>query len=239
MTENIHSLLLCDPYVPNRRITITGEHFFADKNLFSNFYGISFFSSPEQLVDNPYISPFYSNLPGILDDYFDDGIPGGNQTAISPGELAEKITNLISEEFHTKPQKAPANSIFKFEASFDCRAEYDENGSLILTYGTIMPNTLCITDGRFLSASLPFSPLSNLAFSKNKRTLQAINIPVSRELFMPPEEITVDFAVNTKKLDVMLDDSGCGQINLSYSIEIGTSKCETSKMSFNIFLSEN
>lgn len=235
MTDNIHSMLLSDPYVPNCRMTIRGEHFFADKNLFSNFYGISFFSSPEQLVDNPYISPIYANLPGILDDYFDDGIPYGNQSEISPGELSEKITSLISEEFLVKQKKASTNSIFRFEATFDCRAEYDENGTLILTYGTIMPNTLCIKDGSFVSAVLPFSPLSNLGMTKNKRTLQAINIPVSRELFLPPEEITIDFAVNTKKLEAMLDPTGCGQIALSYTVEIGTSKCETSKMTFSIY----
>lgn len=234
MTENIHSLLLGDPFVPNRRMTIKGEHFFADKNLFSNFYGISFFSSPEQLVDNPYISPFYSNLPGILDEYFDNGIPVVNPTELSPGKIAESITNNISEEFIVKPQKKSNNSIFKFSASFECRAEIDENGSFVYTYGTIMPNIICVTKTNYMTAILPFSPLSNLAFSKEKRTLQALNIPVSRELFLPPEEITVDFAINTKKLSAYFDSDGCGYIDINYNIEIGTSKCETSKISFEV-----
>lgn len=234
MTENIHSLLLGDPFVPNRRITVTGEHFFADKNLFANFYGISFFSCPEQLVDNPYISPLYANLPSILDDYFDDGVPDVKSAELLPGEISENITKMISEEFHIKPQKTSSASIFKFSACFECRAEFDENATLILTYATIMPNTLCITGGDFITARLPFSPLTDLAFSKDKRTLQAVNIPVSREPFLPPDELTVDFAVNTKKLETALDDQGCGIINLNYSIEIGTSKCETSKLTFNI-----
>lgn len=66
MTEDIKSLLLTEMFTPNCRITVSGEHFFSDRKLYTNPYGIAFFSSSQDYCDNPHISPAISHMPVYL-----------------------------------------------------------------------------------------------------------------------------------------------------------------------------
>ena len=66
----IESMFFDENFSPNCRVNIRGEHFFTDKKLYSNLYGMGFFSDSDNIYNNPHISSSCENLPGILDEYF-------------------------------------------------------------------------------------------------------------------------------------------------------------------------
>jgi hypothetical protein len=205
---------------------------FFDKNIYTNPYGIAFFGSAGDYSDNPYISPAYAGMPGILDDYFDDGIPVSSDSS-TQSDMQNEIMKNIPQKFIKKTAKYKQNSARTFECLYDgCLTT--ESGSVILQYGAVVPSVICIT-GDVISAFLPFSPISHITFSKGKRTLQTVEYPVSHVPFLPPENIAIDFAVTCRKLDVTLDCDLYGSAEIAYTTDIGATKCESSKIKLEFF----
>jgi len=233
MNNDIQSLLLSEMFVPNKRITVSGEHFFADKDLYTNFYGMSFFSSLPGAERNPYIAHFYRSMPGIIDEFLSDGMPGFPTRPAPPGELLTNILNCIDKKYITSHK--PEAPVFKNSFSCSYEAEVMHDGkNLNIRYGTVLPNTLCITEDYAITAQLPFSPFTYISLLRGQRTLQSAEYSLSREPLMPPEDVIIDFSVTAKKLSVDLDSDFCGRIDLEFSLDVGAAKCENTKLTFDI-----
>lgn len=232
MTDSLNSLLLTELFVPNCKVMISGKHCFFDRNIYANPYGIAFFNSPDDFSDNPYIAPIYAGMPGILDEYFDDGIPQASQKHLNC-EMREKITENIPSRFLLKKDPDKKNSLRSFECCYDGCISVDASGSVVLKYGTVMPDVICIT-GSVISASFPFSPISCVTFTKGKRTMQSVDYPVSHGPFLPPEDISIDFATTATKLEANLDCDLYGTVELEYTIDVGAAKCEKSYLKIQI-----
>ena len=230
MTDDIQSILLSEMFVTNCKIRIKGDHFFADRKLYSNLYGIAFFSETNNFSDNPHISSACARLPGILDEYFGDlhDIPSSH----GEYELSDSITARIDEKYLAA---APKKKTLRWtsDCSFLGNISLHPDGSYVICYGTVLPTTLCISHDA-LTAILPFSPFSNLSLLRGKRTLQSVDYPLPATPFAPPEDITIDFATSVKKLSYSFADDLSGRIELEYSVEVGVTKCEQSKMIFEI-----
>lgn len=233
MKEEITAMLLGEVFPPNCRIKIRGEHFFTDRKLYSNLYGLAFFSDTQNFGENPYISPVCEHLPGILDDYFNEPFPVASGVR-EEYEIRDAVTANVNEKFRiTKPQKKrDANAVI--ECNFSGHIHRENEESVLLTYGAVLPTTLCITGNDTLSGVLPFSPFPYLTFFKDNRTFSTVDYPLPTEPMMPPEDITIDYAVTVKKLNIDLDDELLGKIELEYSIEVGVTKCEITKITFEI-----
>ncbi|MBE6572640.1 MAG: hypothetical protein E7656_10370 [Ruminococcaceae bacterium] len=233
MTEDIRSMLMGEFFSPNCRVKVRGEHFFTDKKLYSNMYGIAFFSEAQEYGDNPHISPSCERLPGILDEYFTIDNLAENIAANGNFELRDAITQNIDKKFIAKPtKKREMKSVI--ECSYLGHISQETDESILLSYGAMLPTTLCITGNDTVSAVLPFSPFPNLSFLKGQRTFMTVDYPIPTEPFLPPEDITIDFAVTAKKMEIDLKDDLSGKIVLAYSIEVGVTNCEVSKVTFEI-----
>ncbi|MBR5528595.1 MAG: hypothetical protein IKV97_06275 [Clostridia bacterium] len=235
MTDGIQSLILQEAFVPNRKMMISGEHIFTDKDLYTNFYGVSFFSTMQHAERNPYVSGIYSMMPGILEEFMGDGLPHMPQRPTPPGEMQYKTMKCVDKKFILPPERESKTVSRKFSCSYGASVGTDGN-SVIVSYGTVLPNTLCITDGDTLTAQMPFSPFSHVTFFKNQRTLQSAEFPILRDPEIPPEDLLIDFCVTVKKLECHLDCDLCGYIDLEYSLDVGAAQCESAKMHFEISL---
>ena len=233
MTNDIQSLLLSEMFVPNKRITISGEHFFADKDLYSNFYGVAFFSSFPEADRNPYISPVYAAIPGIIDDFLSDGVAAMPTRPAPHGEILSGILGCIDKKYRSTPAHDKQSLKSKLCCTFEAGV-YADGNNININYGTVLPNTLCITENYALTAQLPFSPFSYISMLCGQRTLQSVEYPLSHGPLLPPEDVIIDFAVTAKKLSVKLNDDLCGSIELEYSLDVGATKCERSKLRFDI-----
>ena len=235
MTESvkIESMFFDENFSPNCRVNIRGEHFFTDKKLYSNLYGMGFFSDSDNIYNNPHISSACENLPGILDEYFTLDNLAQNIAATGNFEIRDAITQNFDKQFLAPPAKKRKlkSNIF---CSFPARISRQNGEGLMLSYGTSLLTTLCITGGDTISAILPYSPFSNLTFFKGDRVYMTVDYLLPPEPQMPPEFITIDFAVTTKKMEIALGDDLTGKIELEYSIEVGVTKCEVSKVTFEI-----
>lgn len=233
MTEDIKSLLLTEMFTPNCRITVSGEHFFADRKLYTNPYGIAFFSSSQDYCDNPHISPAISHMPGILDDYFAFFPTLRDSYVAKYCNIRNNIMKTVDKKF-TVSKKVFNPSPCRLDCSYLGNISVQAGNSIVIQYGAVMPGTVCITGEDTVSAVFPFSPFSNISFLKEKRTMQSVDYPVSNESFLLPDDITVDFSVNTKKLSCSIRDDLTGSLELDYTVEVGAVKCENSKIKFEI-----
>lgn len=227
-------MLLGEFFPPNCRIKIRGEHFYTDRKLYSNIYGIAFFPDSYSYGNNPYISPLCEKLPGILEDYFPHE-NADDKNFHEQFDIRDAITANVDEKFHIAQSKKKSDGNPIIECTFLGHISHETEDSVLLTYGAVIPTTLCITGDDTISAVLPFSPFPNLTFLKSNRTFMTVDYPVPTEPLMPPEDITIDFAVTTRKMKIMLNDDLTGKIILEYSIEVGVTKCDVSKITIEIF----
>ncbi len=228
MTDEIQSLLLTELFVPNCKVKIVGDHFFADRKLYTNMYGVAFFSGSANFGENPHISAACTKLPGILDEYFGDVYP--TSSASGEYELCDSVMSVMDKKYiedRTSKKKLRWNTSCTFLGNLSLHSD----GSCVLSYGTVLPTTLCFTENA-LSAILPFSPFSNISLLEGQRTLQSVDYPLPTVPFAPPEDITIDFSATAKKLSYSFSEDAAGKIELEYSIEVGVTKCEHSKMTF-------
>ena len=233
MKEEITSLLLGELFPPNCRVRVRGEHFFTDGKLYSNLYGLAFFSDTQSFGQNPYISPSCEKLPGILDNYFNDPFPISSNVN-SEFEIRDAITANINEKFFIKKTAKSVEKKPIIDCIFTGHINHENENSILITYGAVLPTTLCITDDDTISAVLPFSPFPYLTFFKGNRTFSTVDYPLPTEPMMPPEAVTVDYAVTVKKMEIALNDNLTGKIFLDYSIEVGVTKCEITKLTIEI-----
>ncbi len=232
MIADIQSLLFGRFEKPNCRITVCGEHYFTDRKLYSNMYGIAFFPEGKGFGDNPHIFPSCKNLPGILDEYFPDEIAAGVNTMVEY-PIRDAIMANIPEQFITQPQKRKDRNA-SIACAYDGYILRQESGAIIFSYGDIIPTALCIMGDDSISTFLPFSPFPNLSFAKSERVFQSLEYLLPTEPLEPPNDLTVDFSVLTKKMEIDLSDELFGRIVLEYSIDVGVTRCESSKLVFKI-----
>lgn len=232
MLDTLHPLILCENYDTNCCVKVRAEHFFTDKRLYTNMFGLTFFDGAENVRENPHISPVCRNMPGILDEYLSDGLPEFD-SARGNFEIRDTITEMFPKEFRTAPEK-DKNPKAVIDCAFPGRVEC-ENGPVSISYGIFVPTTIYITGKDSIIADLPFSPFSSLSFASGKRIFHTVDCPVDPNPFSSNEDdITVDFAVTTKKLEIALSKELSGKIVLDYSIEVGVTTCEVSKLVFEI-----
>ena len=222
-----------DMFEPNCKVTISGEHFFSDKKLYTNFYGIAFFSPTDEYTSNPHISPVLSGFPSILDDFLSEG-PYSQSNVKQDYNIRQNIMHNIDKKFISRPSVTAdtLNGGKKLSCSYLGNVSFPGDDTLVLMYGSILPCTVCITENA-VSMMLPFSPFSSISFVKGKRTLQTIDYPVQLSPFLPPENIAVDFATYTKNLSLELRKDLTGTLNIEYYLEVGASKCESAKLAIN------
>ncbi len=232
MIPDIQSLLFGKFEKPNCRIRVHGEHFFADRKLYSNMYGIAFFPEGKGFGNNPHLSPSCENLPGILDEYFPDEFAAKGPVRSEFG-IRDAIMANIPKQFIKQPQKKKEHKP-SIGCTFDGYILREKSGAVILSYGAIIPTALCIMGDDAISAFLPFSPFANLSFLKGKRIFQSMEYLLPTEHFDPSDDLTVDFSVLAKKMEIDLSAELFGRIVLEYSIDVGVTKCERSKLVFDI-----
>ena len=231
MTDFLRPFGMKDVFEPNCKVTVSGEHFFSDKKLYTNFYGIAFFSPTDEYTSNPHISPVLSGFPSILDDFLSEG-PYSQSSVKQDYNIRQNIMRNIDRKF-ISPKSVKTDipgGGKKLSCSYLGNVSFHGDDTLVLMYGSILPSTVCITDNA-VSMMLPFSPFSSISFVKGKRTLQTIDYPVQFSPFLPPENIAVDFATYTKNLSLMLREDLTGTLNIEYYLEVGASKCESGKLS--------
>jgi hypothetical protein len=233
MTDYIRPFGMKDLFEPNCNVTLSGEHFYSDKKLYSNFYGIAFYSSPDEYANNPHISPSLSHFPSIIDEFISDGFRFPESPEKQDYTIRQNIMQNIDRRFISRPPLKTENTTGgrKLSCSYKGNISFHGDDSLVLTYGTVVPSTVCITENS-VSMMLPFSPFSSISFVKGKRTLQTIDYPVQFSPFSPPEDITVDFATYTKDMSLMLREDLTGTLKLDYYLEVGASVCERARIQF-------
>ncbi len=236
MLNTLNPFLLCVNFEQNCRVRVRADHFFTDKRLFTNMFGLTFFDGAESGHENPHISPVCRNMPGILDEYFSDGLPEFN-SAKGNFEIRDAITAMFPKKFRVEPEKNK-NPKAVIDCAFPGRIER-ENGVFSISYGIFIPTTIYVTGEDTLCANLPFSPFPSLSFALGKRVLHTVDYPVDpNPLSSNTETVTVDFAVTTKNLEIAISNEFSGRIALDYSIEVGVTTCEVSKIVFE-FSSDN
>lgn len=227
MNHTVSPLFDSETFPTNCRVHLTGKHFFADRIFYTNLYGLSFYSSPEEYGDNPYISSSCARAPGLLESFL-EGESYAHPDFYPPvGDLQARIRSQI----HPKFQKRPAG---KRRDMYSLSCLYEGNlsrqgDSLILQYGTGLPCVFCITGENAVTARLPFSPFPELSFEKEKRVMQTLYYPVPREEGQAPEELAVDFSVTTKQFSNTLREGKPGALTVEYVLDIGAARCESSR----------
>lgn len=225
MTDFLRPFSMKEMFEPNCRVTLNGEHFFADKKLYTNIYGVAFFSEPGDYTDNPHISPALSGFPSLIDEFIGDGMPL-NSHVRGDYPIRSGVMSNVDKRFTAPPKKSPSQGPKKLSGSFLGNLSIHGDDSLVLVYGSIIPATVCITDDA-VSMMLPFSPFSSISFIKGKRILQTVDYPYRATPHDIPEDIAVDFSTYTKDLSLMLREDLTGTLKVEYYLEVGASKCES------------
>lgn len=234
MTSAAQSLF-GEKFVPNCTVCVTGEHFFTDRVFYTNPYGLSFFDSPEQYGDNPFIAPQYADKPGLFEEMAGDVVPPQN-VSIPPAEREAAVMRQINPRFIVNAAKDGAEkqkSIKKISCRFDGNLSV-QGQSVILQYGTVIPCLLCITDD-CVSADFPFSPFSEVTFQRDRSVMQTLYYPYPNpDYLIPPEEVAIDFLVTTKKLVNTLRPNAPGVLQINYTLTVGATRCESVKLQFEV-----
>lgn len=218
-------------FIPNCTVKATGKHFYTDRTFYTNPYGISFFESPEQYGDNPYIAPAYADSPGLLEEILGDIVPPQKIT-LPPTDGERKIMRQINARYVSKKDETDLMRS-KGIQNISCRFEGNlsrQGDSFILQYGVTLPCVICVTDD-CASANFPFSPFGELSFQKGKSVMQSLlfSLP-SPDLFSPPEEIILDYMVTTPFFSCSFRENATGILELHYTVTVGTTRCETTEL---------
>lgn len=229
MADFLHPFSMNEMFEPNCRVTVTGEHFFFDKKLYSNIYGIAFFSAPDEYGNNPHISQAVAGHPSILDEFLNDGMHHGEARVNQDFEIRQNIMKNVDKRFLTRPeQKTITGGGKRLSCSFDGNISFHGEDTIMLMYGSVLPATVLITESA-VTLMLPFSPFPTLSFMKGKRILQTTDYPYRASPFEPPEDVAIDFATYTNALSLKLNEDMTGILNVDYYLEVGASKCENAK----------
>ncbi len=201
------------------RIKISGEHFFTDNFLFSNFYGNEMFKGSAGGVFriNPFIrspEPYsYCRPRDGYDDFAD----------------TSKIDFPSCDEAF---QKSGINSV---PAHVECTAtgnvSFFPDGKISIEYFDKMPVIIYISKDNIVNVINENSPITYMTFESEKRNFQNITLKNTFFPFSKNEIVMLEFCVNTEKITNTLSPDG-GILDIEYTLEV--SLCETEKTHFTL-----
>lgn len=228
MKDIIDSLGSVGLFEENCTVKISGEHFFFDPKLYTNMYGLSFFGSILEYSDNPYIAPELAGTRSLLDEFLDDGLAPYAPTTIRESALQKSIMQNVSKEFVVRHEKKKGGAK---TFSLTCPGNYHfvGDGSILLTYGTVMPSSILIRNDT-ATMQMAFSPFSSVSLIKGQRVMHSADFPVQTSPLIPPELVTVDYVTCAKQVYVELLPNYVGVIDIEYYLEVAASKCESAKV---------
>lgn len=153
-------------------VHISASHYFADKYIFSNLYGDSFF--PEQsgfIRENPYVSD--TQGASLLDELFDSS----GSTPLSYTETQKKILSAVDPHF-IKKDAAKKNGRVGLEFTTEGLMFEDEHGNVVVSYGAYMPDEVRIAFSGYkvVSVTTPGGLLENLPIHDGKTTHRIISL---------------------------------------------------------------
>lgn len=220
---------------PNCRVRLSGRHYYTDRVFYINPYGVTFYDMPDTSRDNPFVAASHRNSLSVLDHYFDEPFMPPIPTApLAPSETEARILRQMDEKYVCPDSSDCPREVYRLAC--DCEGRISRNGdSILLSYGTIVPTVLCLRGQEHLSADFAFSPISDVTFERGARVAQTM--PFTLPAFtpcVPPEEITVDFSVHTDKLSNDLTVEHGGRLELSYSVIVGTTRCEVTQLTVEV-----
>ncbi len=126
-------------------IHISGTHYFADRYIFSNIYGESFFPGEAGFIrQNPYVSDSGIRGSSIIDEFFDSELQTVSESGIGITETQKKIMTCVDPQFLQKDSKKhTGQSTLDFNSTG--LIYEDENRNLVISYGSFLPDEVKIT----------------------------------------------------------------------------------------------
>lgn len=150
-------------------VHISASHYFADKYIFSNLYGDSFFSEDSGFMrENPYVSG-----TSLIDELYDSQ----RDSTLSYTETQKKILSEVDPRFIKKEgekKNGRANLDFTTEGLFF----EDEHGNVVVSYGAYMPDEVRIafSGPKVVSVTTPGGLLENLPIHDGKTVHRIISL---------------------------------------------------------------
>lgn len=153
-------------------VHISASHYFADKYIFSNLYGDSFFPEGAGFVrENPYVSS--SSGTSLIDELFD----GQHDSTLSYTETQKKILSSVDPRF-IKKEGDGKNGRAQLDFTTEGLFFEDEHGNAVVSYGAYMPDEVRIafTGGRVVSVTTPGGLLENIPIHDGKTVHRIISL---------------------------------------------------------------
>lgn len=227
------------PKVYKCKTVISGEHRYLDNRFFVNMYGSSFFKSGGEYTINPYISPLLSAMPGIYDDFFTESFSFAPASDRIPHytETQQKITSCVNKKYISVQKPENRFPVCRLSSTYSDGSFFILGNEIMLSYSAGGINTICLTGGDSITATLSFSPFETVSFLKDSRLLQTIEYPLPAlcgEQDEKNESFFIETSVTTKKMDLSVTGDSSFSVDIDYFVEIGTAKCEESKIKIEV-----